>query len=110
MARSTWAAGLFAVLLAGPLTSARAQVDAAADLASRREKQKQVQAQTDQMVRRIGTMLRVLEYYELDKGTQKELLAEVAATLDGLSREQMTEIIARLESAVKAPDEANADA
>jgi hypothetical protein len=110
MLRRTLVAGLFAVLLAGTASTARAQVEASADLTSRREKQKQVQAQTDQIVRRIGTMLRVLEYYELDKGAQKELLAEVATTLDGLSREQMTEIVARLEAAVKAPDEANADA
>jgi hypothetical protein len=104
------AAGLFVVCLTGPVFTARAQVQVAADLTSQRDKQKQIQAQTDQTVRRVGTMLRVLEYYELDKSAQKELLTEVASSLEGLSREQMAEIIARLDAAVKAPTEANADA
>src|SRR5205823_4845438 len=89
--------------------AARTRDPAAADLTTQREKQKQIQAQTDRMVRRVGTMLRVLDYYELDKSAQKELLAEVATTLDGLSREQMADIVARLDAAVKAPDEGKAD-
>src|SRR5262249_30132128 len=74
------------------------------------EQQKQVQADTDHLVRRIGTMLRVLQYYQLDKGAEKKLLDEVVTTLSGLSRNQMAEVIDRLDKAAKAPDEKSGDA
>ena len=46
-------------------------------------------------------MLRVLDYYKLDRSAEKRLLDEVAGTLAGLSKEQMAEVIARLEKAAK---------
>src|SRR5439155_12208417 len=69
------------------------------------EQQKQVQADTDHLVRRIGTMLRVLQYYQLDQGAEKKLLDEVVTTLSGLSRNQMAKVIDRLDKAAKAPDD-----
>src|SRR5207302_6614503 len=99
-----------AVLLVVVLPVSRAQDD---ELARRQEKQRQIQAETDQVVRRIGTMLRVLEFYKGDPAEQKnaeqKLLGEVARTLEGLSQDQMTEVIARLEAAFKAPDADTAD-
>jgi hypothetical protein len=75
------------------------------DLTHKQEQQKLVQADTDQTVRRVSTMLRVLDYYQLDKRGERQLLDEVAGTLAGLSRAQMNEVIARLEAAAKAADE-----
>src|SRR3954447_20756351 len=75
-----------------------------ADLLSRQEQQRQIQAETDRMVRRIGAMLRVMEYYQLDKTAERQLLQEVASTLSGLSHEQMTAVIGKLETAAQEPD------
>lgn len=95
------------VLALGVLTSfARANE---AELVQQAERQKQIQADTEHAVRRLSTMLRVLEYYQVDKSAEKKLLEEVAATLSFLSRSQMTEVIARLEAAAKAPDTDKAD-
>src|SRR5438132_10699431 len=108
------AAGLGAALVAGwsGLPALRAQ-QGDDELARQQEKQRQIQAETDHVVRRIGTMLRVLEFYKGDPAEQKnaeqKLLAEVARTLDGLSHEQMSQVITRLEAAVKAPDPDTAD-
>jgi hypothetical protein len=79
---------------------------AAPDLATREERQKQIQAETDRLVRRVETMIRVLEYNRLDKSAEKQLLDQVAGTLEGLSREQMTRLIAALEKAGAAKGEA----
>src|SRR3954470_1420267 len=75
-------------------------------LLSRQEQQRQIQAETDRMVRRIGAMLRVMEYYHLDKSSEQEILREVASTLHGLSQEQMTDVIGKLEEAAKETDAA----
>src|SRR5262245_6721770 len=99
-----WATAVAAVVALG---SARAEDPA--DLIQQRELQKQIQADTDKTVRQLETTLRVLQYYQLDKGAEKELLAEAASTLKKLSRNQMTEVIARLEAAGKAPDPKAAD-
>src|SRR5947209_753145 len=74
------------------------------DLARQRDKQKDIRADTDHVVRRTSTMLRVLDYYKLDRSAEKRLLDEVAGTLAGLSKEQMTEVIARLGKAAKLSD------
>jgi hypothetical protein len=78
------------------------------DLTHKQQQQQQVQADTDQTVRRVGTMLRVLDYYQLDKRAEGRLLNEVAGTLAGLSRAQMNEVIAHLETAAKMADEKRA--
>jgi hypothetical protein len=80
-------------------------LDVAPALSGQQVKQKQVQADTEHMVRRVRTMLRVLDYYQLDKRSEKQLLDDVASTLAGLSKEQMNEVIARLEAAARAPDD-----
>jgi hypothetical protein len=41
------------------------------ELILQQERQKQIQADTDSMVRRLGTMLRVLEYYQVDKAGER---------------------------------------
>ncbi|MBL8795515.1 MAG: hypothetical protein JNM56_16540, partial [Planctomycetia bacterium] len=72
---------------------------------SQTDKQRQVQAETEKTARRMGTMIRLLVYNQLDKEAETKLLNEVATSLAGLSREQMTEVIARLEAAARAGDE-----
>src|SRR5437588_3703426 len=95
--------GLAAAVVAGFLLQAvRADPDKQ-DLARQRDKQKDVRSDTDHVTRRTSTMLRVLDYYKLDRSAEKRLLDEVASTLAGLSKEQMAEVIARLEKAAKVP-------
>src|SRR5262245_13670897 len=72
---------------------------------SQEEKQKQVQAETERTVRRMNTMVRLLVYNQLDKASETKLLEEVAITLSTLSREQMNDIVSRLEAAARVPDE-----
>jgi hypothetical protein len=78
----------------------------AADLATQEERQKQIKFETDRLVRRVETMIRLLEYNRLDKSAEKQLLDQVAGTLNGLSREQMLRLIAALEKAGKANGDA----
>src|SRR2546421_13111358 len=101
-----WGCGL---VLALGLFSATARADTAEDIALQQERQKQIQADTDHMVRRVATMLRVLEYYQLDQNAERKLLHEVAVTLSGLSRKQMNDVLARLDAAAKTPDANTAD-
>src|SRR5262245_54718991 len=77
------------------------RVTAAAELAEQKDRQKQVQAETDRLVRRIETMIRVMEYNRLDQTAQKQLFDEVGKTLAGLSKEQMTAVLTALEKASK---------
>ncbi len=62
------------------------------------------------MVRRLGTMLRVLEYYQIDKAGERKMLEEMAGVLRGLSKKQMNEVIASLDAAGRAKDEAASNA
>jgi hypothetical protein len=75
------------------------------DLSDKRDRQAQVQADTEQLARRIGTMLRVLEHYKLDPTGEKKLLDDAASTLQGLSQKQMTEVLAKLDAAMQAADD-----
>jgi hypothetical protein len=104
-------AGSFAImLLAGVAPGARG--DTEDDLALQKERQKQIQADTDSMVRRLGTMLRVLEYYQVDKSGERKMLEEMAGVLSGLSKNQMAEVVRRLEgaAALAGKDEAKSTA
>jgi len=74
------------------------------DLEQARDEQKKIQADTDMVVKRVNTMLRVLKFYGADKGQENQMLEEVAATLAGLSREQMAEVIDRLGKAARTQD------
>ncbi len=87
------------VLLA--LTGLSPAAPATPDLATQEQRQKQIQAETDRLVRRVETMVRVLQYNRLDRTAEKQLLDQVADTLSGLSREQMTRLIDALEKAGK---------
>jgi hypothetical protein len=104
MSRTKLLAGVLAVLVLLP--AARGEE---ADLAVQRERQKQIQAETDQFVKKIGTMLRVLEYYQVDKAAEQKMLKEVAVALSGLSRDQMTQVIARLDAAAQTPDKTKSE-
>src|SRR5688572_32961981 len=72
--------------------------------------QKRVQAETDQTVRRINTMLRALSFHRLDTAEENRVLEEIAVSLSGLSKEQMAEVVARLGAAAKAKDETKSKA
>src|SRR5271170_3371513 len=73
-------------------------------LRDQQEKQRQVQAETDHVVRRITTMMRVMEFYGLESA-DKKVMAEMGTTLSGLSKNQMMDVIRQLETAGKATDE-----
>ena len=68
------------------------------------QQQKSTQAATEDVVQRIGTMLRVMEYYQPDKGQQRKTLERVATTLVNLSREQMEDVLKRLDKAAAEAD------
>src|SRR5262245_24586026 len=77
---------------------------------AQRDQQKKVLAEVEQTARRIATTLRVLVYQKVDGGTEEKMLDEVATTLRGLSQDQLQAVLAHLDAAVKAPDEATASA
>jgi len=79
------------------------------ELTEQKDRQKQIQSDTDRLVRRIETMIRVYEYNRLDSSSDKELLEQVNGILTGLSKEQMTALIAALEKAQKEKGEARTD-
>ena len=100
---------LGAFFVTGPWTVPAAQAVDPEERASDRakleeqiEKEKRVRAETDQAVRRVATMLSVLEFYGIDSGERKKMLEEVGKTLSKLNREQMAEVISRLNSAARA--------
>jgi hypothetical protein len=96
----------FAVCLAfGFSPSVYADDDSIRD---QQEKQRQVQAETDHVVRRITTMMRVMQFYSI-QSPEKEILKEMSGTLSGLSKNQMAEVIRQLESAASAKDEKLSD-
>src|SRR5581483_3830962 len=74
-------AGIALVLTAA---ASSAQEKVAPDLILEQEKQKQIQAETESLVRKIGSMLRVMEYYQIDKAGERKILEEVSVLLAGL--------------------------
>ena len=97
-------AALIAGLVLSQAPAAFAQTDNAQDLLQQQEKQKQIQAETDQVVRRMTTMLRVMQFYGADKEAEADVLGEMKTTLAGLSKDQMAEVIRRLDEAARSPD------
>src|SRR5438067_1765504 len=76
------------------------------ELRIQQDKQRQVQAETDLVVRRITTMLRVMQFYDIDsKAADKEIMKEMSETLAKLSKNQMTDVIRQLEAAGAAKTE-----
>ncbi len=76
-----------------------------ADLLRQQEQQRQIQAETEQVVRRLNTMLRVMEIYGVSGNQQKQMMAEMSTTLSGLSKNQMAEVVKRLGEAARTADE-----
>ena len=74
------------------------------------EAQRRLQGETEQVARRLGTMLRFLAYHRLDQGEEQKLLTDAAKTLGGLSKNDMEAVIAHLEASIKAPDEGTSNA
>ncbi|MBI1830566.1 MAG: DUF4175 family protein [Planctomycetes bacterium] len=75
------------------------------DIRDQQERQRQVQAQTEQVVKRITTMLRVMQFYGVESGEVKKQMEEMSGTLSALSKEQMQEVIRQLEAAAVAKTE-----
>jgi hypothetical protein len=77
------------------------------ELRAQQEKQRAIQAETDQAVQRITTMLRVMKFYGIDSPEKK--LEEMSDTLNKLSKNQMADVIRQLENAVEAKTEKQSD-
>lgn len=109
MSRGYFRVSGIGLLMAALLASAWARADdRPPDLAQKREREQRVRQDTDHLVRRAVTMLRVLDYYGAGQRSERRVLNEVAGILAGLSKEQMAEVIARLEKAVQSADRKNA--
>ncbi len=74
------------------------------DKQEQRIKQQNTQIATEEVVHRIGTMLRVMDYYQPDQAGQRKSLERIAVTLMALSREQMEDVLRRLDKAAAEPD------
>src|ERR1700730_15257332 len=83
--------------LAATLSTSIGRADTTKDIQDQKLKQKTTQVATEELVQRIGTMLRVMEYYQPDKNAQHKPLERVAGTLAGLSRAQMEEVLRGLD-------------
>ncbi len=83
---------------------APAQDDASIQL----EIQKRVKEETDLTVRRIHLMLRALAFHRLEGVEEAQVLKNISGELSKLSREQMREVLAKLEAAAKTPDDPKA--
>ncbi|MCI0642144.1 MAG: hypothetical protein L0Y70_23950 [Gemmataceae bacterium] len=93
MRRAAFLAPLVTALLT---TVASAQFDPAAQ----KSQQQQIQADAAQVARRLQTMLRVLDFYQLDPADQKRGFEEMSAALAGLSEREMLQVIVHLEKAM----------
>ena len=78
------------------------------DVRDQQEKQRQIQGETDHVVKRITTMLRVMQFYEI-ASPEKKIMEEMSGTLAGLSKNQMENVIRQLETAAVAKDEKQSD-
>jgi hypothetical protein len=74
------------------------------ELRRQQDKQRQVQAETDHVVRRIITILRVMQFYEVES-PEKKIMEEMSDTLAKLSKNQMEDVIRQLEAAAQAKTE-----
>ena len=95
--RMTWTI-VAAMALCGPVAWAQTSED---ELREQQEKQRRVQAETNEIVRRITTMLRIRQFYGINS-PNRDALQEMAGTLNQLSKEQMAEVIRQLEKAADA--------
>ncbi|HVR87559.1 MAG TPA: hypothetical protein VMU54_24750 [Planctomycetota bacterium] len=104
---------VLAVILSLAARSAAAQssdVPGSTDLTVQEQIQKRVQSETDQTVLRVNAMIRLLSFHNLDQAEEAHLLREVSGTLSGLSKEQMSKVIVKLNAAAAEGDEKKARA
>jgi len=73
------------------------------------EKQKAVAGQTERTIRRMETLLSVLQYYQLNQSEETKLIQEATEVLGGLRKEDMAAVIHHLENAAKAKVRQSAD-
>src|SRR4051812_35171521 len=102
MSRSLLIAAVTLCLVPAPRLFAAPDID---ELRAQQDRQRQIQEDTDQIVRRMTTMLRVMQFYGIDKSGEKQMLEEMSGALRGLSKQQMAEVIRKLGEAAKATDE-----
>src|SRR4051794_37022560 len=92
--RGSWlVAGTLVCCLANLVSNPWGRADDTKNLQDQKLKQQTAQIATEELVQRIGTMLKVMEFYQPDKSTQRKTLERVAGTLSGLSREQMEQVL-----------------
>jgi hypothetical protein len=103
--RSSWCVAACLALVLAPNVFAENEDE----LRAQQEKQRQVQMETDQVVRRITTMLRVMQFYEV-KSAEEKIMKEMSGTLAGLSKNQMEDVIRQLQAAATSKDEKQAEA
>ena len=96
-----------ALILAGTPWLAAAD-PVAGNPGTQRDLQKKATAAVEQTARHVTTSLRILTYQKLDPTAEQKVLDEVAGTLKKLTQEEMKAVLAHLETAIKAPDEATA--
>src|SRR5579862_4790246 len=104
---------VMAVILALAARSAAAQssdVPGSTDLTVQEQIQKRVQSETDQTVLRVNAMIRLLSFHKFDQAEEAHLLREVSGTLSGLSKDQMSKVIVKLNAAAAEGDEKKARA
>ena len=97
---------LAAALLVGTIVPLAISKDL--DPVIQKKKQEEIKAKVDEAARRAGSTLSAMRYQRLSPSTQQALLEEVAKGLRGLSDGEINEVLAKLEAAIKAPDEATA--
>jgi hypothetical protein len=103
--RGSWLVGGAALgCMALGLLASVSLADNTKDIQDQKLKQKTTQVATEELVERIGTMLRVMEYYQPDKNSQHKTLERIAHTLAGLSRAQMEAVLKGLDKAAAEPD------
>jgi len=104
--RSKWllAGSAMACCLSAALVTSMGRADTPKDVKDQKTQQQNTQVATEDVAQRIGTMLRVMEYYQPDKAQERKTLERVAHTLVTLSREQMEEVLKRLDRAAAETD------
>jgi hypothetical protein len=78
------------------------------DPVRQRDAQKKIQAQVEEASRRAGSTIDAMLFQRLSASLEQKTLEEVADSLRGLSEDQIQAVLAHLEAATKAPDEAAA--
>ena len=97
---------LAAIVLVGSLVPLAISKDL--DPITQKTEQEKIKKRIDEAARRAGSTLDAMRYQRLSSSTQQTILEEVAKGLRGLSDKEVKEVLARLDAAISAPDEATA--